>query len=95
MGKLSFIWEKISKNSSLEFAWAATECTDKDFADPKSESERIIIFNLLNSKDVLLQKHKNLWNNLWEGDIIIEGDLQSQQDVRLALYHLYSVWSGR
>ncbi len=86
--------KKISKNSSLEFAWAAAECTDKDFADPKSESERITIFNLLTSKETLLQQHKNLWNNLWEGDIIIEGDLQAQQDVRLALYHLYSFGRG-
>lgn len=86
--------KKISKNSSMEFAWTAAECTDNDFADPKSESERIVIFNLLNSKDVLLQQHKNLWNHLWEGDIEIEGDLQSQQDVRLALYHLYSFGRG-
>ena len=86
--------KKISKNSSLEFAWAAAECTDKDFADPKSESERIVIFNLLTSKDVLLQQHRNLWNHLWEGDIEIEGDLQSQQDIRLALYHLYSFGRG-
>ncbi len=28
--------------------------------------------------------------NLWQGDIVIEGDLESQLDVRLALYHLYA-----
>jgi len=45
---------------------------------------------LLTPRDVLLQQHKDLWNELWQGDIIIEGDRQSQQDVRLALYHLYA-----
>ncbi len=86
--------KKINKNSFLEFAWAAAECTDNDFVDSKSESERIVIYNLLTSRDVLLQQHKNLWNKLWDGDIIIEGDLQIQQDVRLALYHLYSFGRG-
>jgi len=86
--------KSIEKETSLEFAWAAAECSIKDFADPKSESERITIFNLLTSRDVLLQQHKNLWNKLWEGDIVIEGNLQAQQDVRLALYHLYSFGRG-
>ena len=54
----------------------------------------MVIFNLLTSRDVLLQGHKDLWNELWKGDIIIEGDLKSQQDVRLALYHLYAFGRG-
>jgi trehalose/maltose hydrolase-like predicted phosphorylase len=54
----------------------------------------MVIFNLLNSKEVLLAQHKAQWNKLWQGDIVIEGDLQSQQDVRLALYHLYAFGRG-
>ena len=90
---LSFDYN-IKKNENLEFAWTGAQCTTKDFSDPKSESERMVIFNLLNSKEVLLAQHKAQWNELWEGDIIIEGDLQSQQDVRLALYHLYAFGRG-
>ncbi|MEM8523496.1 MAG: glycoside hydrolase family 65 protein [Bacteroidota bacterium] len=90
---LSFDY-KIEKGKSLEFAWTGAECTTKDFSDPKSESERMVIFNLLNSREVLLQGHRNLWEELWEGDIIIEGDLESQQDVRLALYNLYAFGRG-
>jgi len=90
---LSFDYS-IKKNESLEFAWTGAQCTTKDFSDPKSESERMVIFNLLNSKEVLLAQHKAQWSKLWEGDIIIEGDLQSQQDVRLALYHLYAFGRG-
>ncbi len=90
---LSFETE-IKKNTSLEFAWTGAECTTADFSDPKSESERMVIFNLLNSREVLLGGHRALWEELWEGDIIIEGDLESQQDVRLALYHLYAFGRG-
>ncbi len=85
---------KIKKDKSLEFAWTGAECTTTDFSDPKSESERMVIFNLLNSREVLLGGHRALWEELWEGDIIIEGDLESQQDVRLALYHLYAFGRG-
>jgi len=45
---------------------------------------------MLTPRDDLLARHISLWQSLWQGDIDIEGDLQSQQDVRLALYHLYS-----
>ena len=84
----------IASGSSLDFAWTSAQCSTQDFHDPQTESERFVIFNLLTPKDDLLSQHKSLWENLWEGDIIIEGDLQSQQDVRLALYHLYSFSRG-
>ncbi len=91
--ELSF-QEDIQKGKSLDFAWAAAETSSQDFFDPQTESERFVIFCLLNSKETLLNEHKKLWANLWKGDIIIDGDLQSQQDVRLALYHLYSFGRG-
>jgi trehalose/maltose hydrolase-like predicted phosphorylase len=91
--QLSFT-KSIKKNSILNFAWTGAECTTQDFNDPQTESERFVIFNLLTPAKDLLSQHKALWENLWEGDIIIEGDLQSQQDVRLALYHLYSFGRG-
>lgn len=84
----------IEKNKSLNFAWTGAECTTQDFEDPQTESERFVIFNLLTPKDDLINQHKALWENLWEGDIVIEGDLQTQQDVRLALYHLYAFGRG-
>ncbi len=91
--RLSFEKE-IKKGASLEFAWTAAQCSTQDFFDPQNESERFVIFNLLTPRKDLLNQHKALWEDLWEGDIIIEGDLQSQQDVRLALYHLYSFSRG-
>lgn len=91
--RLSFEKE-IQKGASLNFAWTAAECSTQDFFDPQTESERFVIFNLLTPKEYLLDQHRSLWKNLWEGDIIIEGDIQSQRDVRLALYHLYSFARG-
>lgn len=82
--------KKISKGEAFGFAWIGAECTTADFYDPKSESERMVIWSLLTPRETLLGQHKDLWSELWQGDIIIEGDLASQQDVRLALYHLYS-----
>lgn len=84
----------IDKGEDLEFAWTASQTSTQDFNDPQSESERFVIFNLLTPREALLNQHKALWEDLWQGDIIIEGDLQSQQDVRLALYHLYAFGRG-
>lgn len=85
---------KLKKGVPYRFAWTAAECSTQDFDDPQGESERFVIFNLLTSRDALLAEHRRLWENLWEGDIVIEGDLQSQLDVRLALYHLYAFSRG-
>lgn len=38
----------------------------------------------------LMNGHRKLWNELWEGDIMIEGDDEAQRAVRFALYNLYS-----
>lgn len=80
----------IEKGHTLDFAWTAAQTSTQDFNDPQSESERFVIFNLLTPKKELLDQHKALWDDLWQGDIIVEGDLQSQHDIRLALYHLYA-----
>ncbi len=91
--RLSFEKE-IKKGEVFEFAWTGAECTTQDFADPQGESERFVIFNLLTPREDLLGQHKQLWEDLWQGDIVIEGDLASQLDVRLALYHLYAFSRG-
>ncbi len=91
--QLSFERE-VKNGENLEFAWTASQTSTQDFNDPQSESERFVIFNLLTPRSDLLNQHKALWEALWQGDIIIEGDLQSQQDIRLALYHLYAFGRG-
>lgn len=87
--QLSFEKE-LPEGKTLNFAWTASECTTQDFEDPQTESERFVIFSLLNPGNVLIEQHEKLWEELWQGDIIVEGDLTAQQDIRLALYHLYA-----
>lgn len=91
--RLSFKKE-LTKGNTFEFAWTGAVCSTQDFYDPQNESERFVIFNLLTPRKDLLQQHKALWDQLWEGDIIIEGNIQDQLDVRLALYHLYAFSRG-
>ncbi|MFH6768012.1 glycoside hydrolase family 65 protein [Gaetbulibacter aquiaggeris] len=86
--------KELKKNETYEFAWTGAECSTQDFEDPQTESERFVIFNLLTPRNDLIDQHKKLWDDLWQGDIIIEGDVQSQLDVRLALYHLYAFSRG-
>ncbi len=91
--RLSF--EKLLKKGEVyEFAWTGAECTTQDFKDPQTESERFVIFNLLTPRKDLLDQHKKLWADLWQGDIVIDGNPQDQLDVRLALYHLYAFSRG-
>ena len=87
--KLSFE-KKISKKETYSFSLVGSVCSTGDFNDPKSESERFSIFGMLEGKDRLIESHKQAWSKLWESDIVIDGDLQSQLDVRFALFNLYS-----
>ncbi|MEK6155139.1 glycoside hydrolase family 65 protein [Flavobacteriaceae bacterium 3-367] len=91
--RLSFEKE-LKKDEIYEFAWTGAECTTQDFEDPQTESERFVIFNLLTPREDLLDQHKKLWADLWQGDIVIKGNIQDQLDVRLGLYHLYAFSRG-
>ncbi|RUT73376.1 glycosyl hydrolase family 95 catalytic domain-containing protein [Ancylomarina longa] len=80
----------LKKQNKFRCALVGAECTSGDFNDPKSESERFAIYALRQNIDDLLNQHKKLWAKIWENDIIIEGDMESQRDVRMALYSLFS-----
>ncbi|MBL8131725.1 MAG: glycoside hydrolase family 65 protein [Anaerolineae bacterium] len=45
--------------------------------------------------DALLAEHETIWRRRWEGaDVIIDGDVESQRTLRLALYHLMRAHPG-
>lgn len=45
-----------------------------------------------NGYENLLDEHKKCWDKIWEdGDVIIEGDEDSQRNLRYSLYHLQSI----
>ncbi|OEK02613.1 glycosyl hydrolase family 65 [Roseivirga sp. 4D4] len=87
-------WAKFDKElkagETYTFALVGSTLASEHFADPHNEAERLTIYARLEGMDRLIERHVAAWDELWESDIVIEGDLQSQKDVRSALYHLYS-----
>lgn len=59
-------------------------------ADPLNQAERIVTYARFQKEGELIRRHRLAWDKLWESDIIIEGNLQAQKEVRSMLYHLYS-----
>jgi protein-glucosylgalactosylhydroxylysine glucosidase len=71
--------------------WVVASATSTGvYNDPLNEAERLTIFAKLEGPKRLLARHEAEWQKIWKSDIVIDGDLQAQKDVRFALYHLYS-----
>jgi len=81
---------KIKAGETYHFSIIGSSITSAHHDDPLNEAERATIFAKLEGRERLLQFHKKAWNELWQSDIIIEGDAQSQQDIHSMMYHLYS-----
>ena len=58
-------------------------------ADPHNEAERLTIYAALEKHDRLLKRHKDAWQELWQSDIVIEGDPEAQRAAHFAMYNLY------
>ena len=82
---------RLKKGETYRFALVGAVCSTQDFKDPVNESKRFATFAYKSSIDYLLGQHHAAWEELWKGDVIIEGDLESQIDIRHALYQLYSI----
>jgi trehalose/maltose hydrolase-like predicted phosphorylase len=82
--------KKIAAGQSYRFTIAGASITTAHHDDPLNEAERYAIFAKLEGRERLLQFHNKAWDELWKSDIIVEGDPESQRDIRSALYHLYS-----
>lgn len=81
---------KIAAGERFKFYLVGSVCTSRTFSNPKNESRRMIITAICNGAQKLIAAHNAEWERLWQSDIEIEGDDESQRDVRMALYHLYS-----
>lgn len=80
----------VKRGESFTFALAGSVCTTRDFTDPAGESERQVIYIAHEGLPAVVSAHERLWDDLWQGDIVIEGDDEAQRLVRSALYNLYS-----
>lgn len=81
---------KLKAGETYRFSIAGSSITSAHHDDPLNEAERATIFAKLEGRERLIQFHRKAWDELWESDITIEGDPQSQQDIHSMLYHLYS-----
>lgn len=87
---LAKFYKNMKAGETYRFAMVSSATSTADFEDPHNEAERLTIFAMLEGTERLLQRHNAAWEALWNSDIVIEGDLQVQKDIRFALYHLYS-----
>mgnify|MGYP000727798698 CR=1 FL=1 len=65
---------RLKAGETKRFTLAGAVCTTRDFSDPYSESERQVIYIAHESVDRVLAGHRRLWDEMWQGDIEIEGD---------------------
>lgn len=80
----------LKKGETIKFSLVGSICTSRDFNDPKSESERQLVYVSYLGTERILKDHFALWEELWKGDIEIEGDDEAQLVARFALFNLYS-----
>lgn len=82
--------KSIMAGETYTFALVGSSMSAIHNHNPRNEVERLNIYALLEGIEKLKTKHVEAWSELWESDVIIEGDLKSQRDIHSALYHLYS-----
>ena len=82
--------KKLKAGQTYTFAVVGSVISTAHITDPHNEAERLTIFAALEKKDRLIRKHKEAWANMWQSDIVIEGDPEAQRAARFSLYNLYS-----
>ena len=82
--------QSLVANDTLHFALVGTIMGSNVTGNPRYETQRLTVYQLLEGYERLLSRHTDAWNALWQSDIEIEGDAQAQQDVHSMLYHLYA-----
>lgn len=85
---------QLKKGETFCFSLVGSVCSLRDFFDPYNEAERQVIYAVHEGEEALMQAHYRLWDELWQGDIRIEGDDDAQRIVRFALFNLYSSCRG-
>lgn len=87
---LAKFYKKLNAGQTYRFSLVASTVASSQYADPHNEAERLTIFAALEGRERLLKHHNAAWDELWKSDIIVEGNVDVQRDIRFALYHLYS-----
>lgn len=80
---------ELKAGQSYTFHILGSTISDLKHKDVRNELERLAFFMAVEGTDRLMKKHTDAWHKLWESDIEIDGDPQSQQDVHNMLFHAY------
>ena len=80
----------LAAGEGADFFLLGSVCSGQDFLDPRNEADREIIYALGEGVDRIVRRHESAWEDLWKGDVIIEGDDDAQLAVRSSLFNLYS-----
>lgn len=81
---------RLKAGEHYRFALVGSVISSAHVADPHNEAERLTLYAALEGRERLLAAHRRAWDQLWQGDIVIDGDPAVQRDMRLMLYHLYA-----
>lgn len=87
---LAKFYKSLKAGEKYSFSVVSSATSTAQYEDALNEAERLTVFAKLEGTERLLARHEEAWTELWKSDIIIDGDLQTQRDIRFALYHLYS-----
>jgi trehalose/maltose hydrolase-like predicted phosphorylase len=75
---------------TYHFSVVGSSLTSAHNDDPLNEAERLTLFATLQGTKDLIKAHEQAWDELWKSDILIDGDAQTQREIRFMLYNLYS-----
>lgn len=82
--------QTLHAGDTLHFCLVGTILASNVVPDTRNETERLTVYQLQEGYDRLWMRHNKAWEDLWQSDIIIEGDAQAQQDIHSMLYHHYA-----
>jgi trehalose/maltose hydrolase-like predicted phosphorylase len=82
--------KQLKAGTSYHFAIIGSTLTSAHHSDPLNEAERLTLFAGMEGEARLLKLHKQAWDSLWQSDIVIEGDDETQLQVHSMMYHLYA-----
>lgn len=82
--------KKLKKGQTYRFTLIGSVSSTEYAPDPQNEAERLTIYAALEGKERLLARHNAAWDEIWQSDIVIEGDDQVQREIRSMLYHLFA-----
>ncbi|MEM9848534.1 MAG: glycoside hydrolase family 65 protein, partial [Bacteroidota bacterium] len=84
---LAKFYKQLQAGETYRFSIVASAVASEHFEDPHNEAERLTIYAALEGRERLLKRHLAAWEELWQSDIIVEGNLAEQRAIRSAVYH--------